>query len=243
MTLEEAAQVTSVVVDVAFRDEDMTDFPFFEVRFDRCTFSNCAFDGARFGDARFTNSRFVECSFRDAKLQSCTFYDPDLDSGSNWQRCDLSHATFRKCNLRANAITNTKAFLLSLAECDASASTLHLEVQRRVAASRSVTGGIICARTKLYEAVLKERDWEGSRFEYCDLRGADFRDGNFFGVSFANSNLNNARFDRANLSEANIAHADIDGLDLTLMRSFDGITVSRAQHDQILANFNIRSAN
>ncbi|AYJ85104.1 pentapeptide repeat-containing protein (plasmid) [Sphingomonas paeninsulae] len=242
MTLEEAAQLSSIIFGEAFEGEDLSDFPLYEVRFNGCVFRNCIFDTNRFGGSHFINCRFTHCSFRDAEFKECTFYDAEGAKGSEWAFCDLSHTRFVKCDLGANKITKSKGFLLELTDCSAVEMHLDLEVHRRVV-QRNVIGGIRCFKTKMQGSILRKCDWEESRFEQCDLREADFSHSRLTGVSFLNSSLNNASFDEAILNEATIAHAGIEGLDLNLTRSYDNLIVSRDQHDAILNNFSIRTAN
>ncbi|ARS26448.1 hypothetical protein KC8_03975 [Sphingomonas sp. KC8] len=220
----------------------MTAFPFYEVRFNGCTFRNCTFESSRFGDSQFINCRFTHCSFRDAEFKACTFYDEAGDSGSEWQFCDLSETRFLKCNLGSNKIMKSKGFLLTLTECSAVALHLDLAVHRRIA-SRTVIGGIRCSRTKMRDAVLRNGDWEESKFEHCDLRDADFSHSRLTGASFQNATLTNARFNDAILNEAAIAHAEIEGFDVGVLQSYDNLVVSRDQHEAILNTLSIRTIN
>ena len=240
MTLEEAAQLCSVIAGQVFEGDDLTDFPLYEARFNGCSFRNCTFDSSRLGDSQFINCRFTHCSFRDAEFKACTFYDAEGDTGCEWAFCDLSEARFFKCNLGANKITKSKGFFLTLTDCNAEGLYLDLEVHRRVV-SRTVIGGIRCSNTKMQGSILRNCDWQESRFERCDLRDADFSHSRLVGVSFQNSALNNARFNEADLNEATIAHAAIEGFDLGVVRSYDDLVVSRDQHEAILCTFSIRT--
>lgn len=242
MTLEDAAQLSSVIVGQVFEGEDMTGFPFYEVRFSGCTFRNCTFEASRFGDSQFINCRFTHCSFRDAEFKACIFYDEAGDSGSEWQFCDLSEARFLKCNLGANKIMKSKGFLLALTECSAVGLHLDLEAHRRIV-SRTVIGGIRCSRTKMRDAILRKGDWEESKFEHCDLRDADFSYSRLTGASFQNAILTNARFSEAILNEATIAYAEIEGFDVGVLQSYDNLVVSRDQHEAILNTLSIRTIN
>jgi fluoroquinolone resistance protein len=90
-------------------------------------------------------------------------------------------------------------------------------------------------------SILRNCDWEESRFEQCDLRDADFSHSRLVGVSFQNSTLNNARFNEAVMNETTIAHAAIEGFDLGTVRSYDDLIVSRDQHEAILNTLSIRT--
>ncbi len=239
ISLEEAA-MRRTVSNNTFRDDYIDGFSIFETEFVQCAFVNCTFDSARIGLSKFQDCRFTDCSFRDVQMISCDFYDESTERGCVWNRCDLSYAKFEKCDLSQNGLKACKGFMLNLSDCKAIGAKFEINVQRQVS-NRWVVGGISCHRTNLTETDFRELNLEGSTFDCCDLRNADFSKCHLMAVDFVGSNMGNLQLFKADLTGAKIAHADIDELALEDILSLEDVLVSQDQHEMLLRFFRIRT--
>jgi fluoroquinolone resistance protein len=242
MTLDEATRHTAVITDMEFAQEDMSDYRLHEVQFHRCRFNDCNFDLSNISDSRFTGCRFTDCNFQETTFTACAFHEPESKLGSQWIRCNLSEAKFIKCDIGRNTFSKGTAFRLALTDCDAIQLTFESAVHRKV--SRSVLkGSLVFSKCRMQFSTFAPGDYEGSAFHGCDLRECDLSGSHLIRVSFLGSNLNNADLTGSILDGATLAHCSIEAFDLSSVRSFDSMIVSRDQHEQLLGCLGIRTLN
>lgn len=242
MTLEAATRRTTIVTDMSFFNEDMSEYLLHEVQFHQCRFTDCNFDESQISGSRFTHCRFVDCSFRSAVFTTCSFYDSENGLGSQWIRCDHSETKFVDCDLALSIFSKGSAYLLTLTDCNAAEMKLDCTVHRKIA-HRVLKGGLVFSNCRMPSAEFAPGDYENSRFEACDMRECVLSGSQLSHTNFCGSNLNNADLTNATLDGAILSHASIEGFDLSSLQSFNSIIVSRDQHEQLLECLGIHTQN
>ncbi|PDS78724.1 pentapeptide repeat-containing protein [Rhizobium sp. L43] len=240
MSLEEACQRTTVVTDMSFKNDDMSEYRLREVQFHRCRFTDCNFDLAQIHDSRFIGCHFTDCSFREAVFAKCSFYDPEGGSATHWNRCDLSYAKFDTSDLAHSTFSKGSAYRLALTDCNAVQMKFGCAVHRQTA-RRVIKGGVVFINCKMHLTMFAKGDYEESQFETCDMRECDLSGSQLNYVSFRGSNLVNADLTGSSLDGVTLAYASIEGFDISSIRSFDSMVVSRDQHELLLGSLGIRT--
>ncbi len=235
-TLEQAINAASPVEGERFDGDDLQEFHIGEVEFRACRFINCNFDYARFRATRFIGCSFDHSSFKEATFKDCVF--SESETGSEWRYCDLSKAEFEKSNLSLNKFVGCEGYMLSFTDCAAPGLKADIEAQRKVR-SQVIPGGLGFMRCKLQYAEFAPGDLQDSIFESCDLRDASFAGTKLNSASFRGSSLANIDFAGAVLDHANLSHASFDELDFQSMASFRALSVTRDQHEAIVASFGL----
>lgn len=240
MTLEAATRRTTIVTDMNFANEDMSEYRLHEVQFDQCRFVDCNFNSSQISNSRFTRCRFIDCGFGRTEFTACSFHDLENSLGSQWIRCDHSEAKFVNCDLAHSVFSKGSAYRLTLTDCNAVQMKLDSAVHRRIA-HRTVKGGVVFSNCRMLSAEFAPGDYEGSQFETCDMRECNLSGCQLSDTNFRGSNLNNADLTGVTLDGAKLAHSSIEGFDLSSIRSFDSMIVSRDQHEALLGCLSIHT--
>lgn len=234
--LEKAINAAAPVADRRFEGEDLREFHVGEVEFRACRFSRCNFDFATFRAAGFIACSFDHCSFREAAFKDCLFAEGE--TGTEWRYSDLSKTEFTQCNLSLNKFVGCEGYMVSFEECAAPGLKADIAAQRQVR-SQVIPGGLRFVRTKLQYAEFAPGDLTDSIFESCDLRDASLAGAKLNGASFRGSSLANIDLAGAILDHADLSHASFDELDFQSLASHRALSVTRDQHEAIVASFGL----
>lgn len=234
-TLEQAinARATS---NLRFEGDDLAEFHIGDVEFRACRFVRCSFDYAQLRAARFIGCSFEHCSFKEAVFKDCLF--AEAETGTEWRYCDLSKAEFHQCNLSLAKFVGCQGYMITFTDCAAPGLKADIAAQRQVR-SQVIPGGLRFTRCKLQYAEFAPGDLRDSLFESSDLRDACFAGAQLTGASFRGSSLANIDFTGAVLDHADLSHASFDELDFQSMASFRALSVTRDQHEAIVASFGL----
>lgn len=235
-TLEEAINSRTPLESLHFEGDDLEEFHIGEVEFRACRFSGGRFDFATFRASKFIGCVFDHCSFKEATFRDCQFAEGETET--QWRYCDLTKAEFVACNLSLNRLIGCEAYLSSFSECAAPGLKMDANAQRQVR-SQVIPGGLRFQRCKLQYAEFAPGDLQESVFESCDLRDCSFAGTRLNRASFRGSSLNNIDFSAAVLDHADLSHASFDELDFQAMASFHALSVTRDQHEAIVASFGL----
>lgn len=157
-------------------------------------FSQC--DLAR---ANFTMANLFCANFTGANLVSAKFDRCDL-RGARFDGAELTRASFIDADCREG--------VMMLRGKNGQLLDVKNEMDRRAASF---------ANAKMSDAVLRNANLGGARFERAALESADFHGADLRGANMVGALLNNAKFENSNLLDCNFNEACLDGVDISAM--------------------------
>ena len=191
---------------------------------------------ATFRNCQFQATEFVSCDFQECSFEGCSFLEGT--NGAEFRFCDLKSAQFKRCDLTLGQMNGCEAFDISFEECRLRGFKVE-NTGFSHALGPVIRREALFSNCQMEDAILTEIELANACFRNCSLRNANLAETDLSRAELLGCDLYGVDLRDADLSDATLTGSQLDGFDLTVLKSYQRLTISASQQHHLLASIGL----